>query len=530
MASVPVRQGAPSGTAAAAQPSPTASRSDRPIRGIALRSTVIAASLVAGLVATLGLWVASYFFGAWLGGAWLDEYPSLPPKRTAAVASAPKRVAPSPRRTVAAAKASSPSAIRSVEYGRSGKPSPSASFLVLPFANQSNDPSRDYLADAITTGLISRLSRISGSSVIARDTAFGYKGKAVDVSQVGHALGVRYILAGGIERTGEHVRLTARLVDDETGKPVWADRLETSRSDLGEAQDGIVSRLAQTLNLHFAAPAEPARTADADARDLIMQGWAWCHRPYSAAAWQEARRAFERALKRDPQSIDARIGLAMVLGGRLADDWSGSLQQDPARAERLLREALARDPQRPMAHFALGVVRQMQNRLNEARAEYQTAIALDRNHARAYFHLGETLMYLGRPKAAIPDFEKAMRLSPRDPDMAGFYWAMGTAHLLSGRADTAIVWFERARAANPRLWFPHLYLAGAFALRGDVQSAKAELARSLELKPEINSLARMRFYNPWITTPQHWALQNATLNVGLRRAGLNDGADVQAPL
>jgi tetratricopeptide (TPR) repeat protein len=224
--------------------------------------------------------------------------------------------------------------------------------------------------------------------------------------------------------------------------------------------------------------------------------------------------------------------LATVLGGRLAEGWSGALQQDPARAERLLREALARDPKRPTAYFALGVLRQMQNRLGEARVQFQTAIALDHNHARAYFHLGETLMYLGDPRAAIPDFAQAIRLSPRDPDMVRFYWAMGTAHLLLGQADAAIVWLERARAADPRLWFPHLYLAGAFALRGDMRPAKAELAQSLGLKPEINSLARMRFYNPWLTTLQYWALQEATLNIGLRRAGLQDGTggNEHAPL
>jgi adenylate cyclase len=505
----------PSTAAPAARPSAAASGSAPATRGTALRKALIAASIVA----TLGLWGMA-------GWVWRGQRPpsppSSPPHRTVAAARAPRAHAPAahvPAVHAPAAPAPSANAARPVR----GKPSAPASFVVLPFADRSNDPGRTYLADAVTAGLTADLSRISGSFVIARATAFSYREKAADAVEIGRALKVRYVLEGGIEEAGERVRLKGRLVDDETGKPVWTDQFATSGSDLTRAQDEFVRRLAQALNLHFAAPAEPARAADPKARDLVMRGWAWCRRPYSAASWQEARQAFAHALALDPQSVEARIGLATVLGGRLADGWSLSRQQDPARAERLLQEALARDPDNATAHFTLGVLRQMQNRLPEARAEYQTAIALDHNDAHAYFHLGQTLMYLGDPKAAVADFERALRLDPRDPNRVGLYWALGTAHLLLGRVDTAIDWLERARAANPRLWFPHLYLAAAFALRGDLQPAQAELAQSLGLNPAVNSLARLRFYNPWTATPQYQALQQATLDVGLRRAGLSDG-------
>ncbi|HJU15416.1 MAG TPA: tetratricopeptide repeat protein [Stellaceae bacterium] len=499
-------------------PSAAASKAEPSIRGITPRNAIIAASIVA----TLGVWAAA-------GWVWLDEYRLFPPHQTLAAASAqrPKAIERERRHSstgrVAAASASHPSTTRSLRGGRGGAPSAPASFVVLPFANQSHNPGQEYFADAVTAGLTAELSQIPGSFVIARATAFSYQRKAADVVQIGRALKVRYVLAGGVEQEGERVHLTGRLVDDETGRPVWADQLATSRSDLAKAQDEFVRRMARALNLQFVPPTEPARTADPQARDLVMQGWAWCRRPYSVASWQEAGRAFAHALAIDPQSVDARIGLATVLGGRLAEGWGLSRQQDPARAERLLREALARDANNATAHFALGVLRQMQGRLRAAQVEYQTAIALDHNDARAYFHLGQTLMYLGDPRAAIPDFSTALLLDPRDPNRTELYWALGTAHLLLGRVDMAIDWLERARAANPRLWFPHLYLAASLALRGDVQPAKAELVQSLELNPAVNSLARMRFYNLRIAAPQYRALQKATLDVGLRRAGLPDG-------
>jgi adenylate cyclase len=215
--------------------------------------------------------------------------------------------------------------------------------------------------------------------------------------------------------------------------------------------------------------------------------------------------------------------LATVLGGRSAEGWSSSTQLDPARAEQLLREVLDQDADRAEAHFAMGVLRQMQNRLSEAQTQYEATISLDPNQARAYLHLGQTLMFLGHPDAAIPDLERAMRLSPRDPNMATLQWALGTSHLLLGQVDEAIHWLQQAGDANPRLWFPQLYLAGALGLRGDLDAAKAALAQSIRLNPAINSLSRMRQQNAWITTPQHWALQEATLNVGLRRAGWESG-------
>jgi Tetratricopeptide repeat len=260
------------------------------------------------------------------------------------------------------------------------------------------------------------------------------------------------------------------------------------------------------------------------ARELITKGWALYYSPYTPVRWQEARRNFERALELDPRSTEARIGLAAILSTKLADGWSPVLQEDLPRAEQLLAETLGKGSasSRAAAHFTLGVLRQMQTRLREAQSEFETAISLDSNNARAYLHLGETLLYLGQPEAGIVPLERVIRLSPQGRDATVAYWMLGTCQLLLGRVDPEIDLLQTARSANARLWVPYFYLAGAYGLRGDVDKAKLALGESIRLKPPIKSLARMRIENAWFSNPQYWALQEQTLNLGLRRAGLPD--------
>ena len=263
---------------------------------------------------------------------------------------------------------------------------------------------------------------------------------------------------------------------------------------------------------------------DPAARELIQRGWALYYLPYTPTKWQEARHDFERALEIDSRSGEARIGLASILSTKLADGWSPVLQEDIPRADRLLLEAIddGDASNRAAAHFTLGVLRQMQTRLPEAQTEFETAISVAPNNARTYLHLGETLLYLGQPEAGIPPLEQAIRLYPDDPENAITYWALGACQLLLGRVDQAIDLLQTARAANPRLWVPYFYLAGAYGLKGDLDRARSALAESLRLKPALRSIARMRAENPWLSNPRYWALQEKTLNVGLRRAGFPD--------
>jgi TolB-like protein/class 3 adenylate cyclase/Tfp pilus assembly protein PilF len=403
---------------------------------------------------------------------------------------------------------------------------PRLSIVVLPFTNLSNDPEQEYFADGITDDLTTDLSRISGSFVIARNTAFTYKGKSVDVKQVGRELGVRYILEGSVRQIGDQVRVNVQLVDAESGSHLWADRFDTDRANLAETQDSVTGRLARMLNLELVDDIdrriEWEATVNPDAYDLIMRGWAWYYRPRSTRSQHEALRAFERALEIDPKSIDARIGMASVLAANLSDAQSSSVPRDDVRAEQCLIEALEHDANSSAAHRAMGHLRRSQNRLIESRTELELAITLDRNDARAFFQLGMTLMYLGRPEEAIFQIDKAMRLSPRDPNVAQHYWGLGACHLLLGRLDEAIDLLRKSCAANPWHHFPCLHLAGALGLKGDVAEAEAALAASVKLQPEIDSLARWRASRPYLNNPQYQELIEKTLNIGLRRAGFPD--------
>ena len=171
------------------------------------------------------------------------------------------------------------------------------------------------------------------------------------------------------------------------------------------------------------------------------------------------------------------------------------------------------------AHVVIGILRRVQNRLGEAKMEFETAIALDRNDAGALFQLGLTLMFLGRPETAISYIEKALRLNPYDPNAASRYWALGACHLFLGDIDRALGLLIKARAENPPLWYFHLDLAAALGLKGDLDDARTALAKAIELMPEMNSLARLRAY-PGGGNQQHWALYEKTAVVGLRRAGM----------
>jgi TolB-like protein len=403
------------------------------------------------------------------------------------------------------------------------------SIVVLPFANLANDPDQEYFADGITDDITTDLSRISGSFVIARSTAFTYKGKPVDAKQIGRELGVRYVLEGSMRRAGNQVRVNVQLIDAEGGAHVWADRFETDRANLAEAQSEITARLAWTLKLELVKDVgrriEQEKGRDPDARDLVMRGWSWWYRPRSDSTVQAAQRAFEWALAIEPRSVDARIGIAMCLIANLVGNydsgWGGSLQQASARAEQFLLEAIESDPHRSLARSAMGFLRRVQNRLIESQIEFETAIALGANDEWAPAQLGWTLLLLGQPGAGLIEGAKALRRSPRDPNIWGTYLQLGWCQLLLNHIDPTIDLLIKSRATNPRPWVTHFGLAAALGLKGDLDGARTALAESLRIKSEVNSLARFLTFRPW-GNPEYWALFENTAAAGLRRAGFPD--------
>jgi len=477
--------------AAATAPSPAPASSAR--GGIARRPIVIAASLVAAIaIAIAGWW-------AWPPGGLTTASVEAPPE----------------------------AGTQSTSARGAGSPAASASRLsivVLPFENLARDSDQEYFADGITENLTTDLSRISGSFVIARNTAFTYKGKSVDVKRLGRDLGVHYVLEGSVQRLGDRVQVSVQLIDTESGAHVWADRFETDRRNLVEAQSEITGRLARTLNLELVQAVgrkiEQERAVDPDARDLVMRGWALYQRPLSEANRREALQAFERAQAIDPNSIDAEIGIAAVLAVNLANGSTETPKEDEARAERLLADALQRDPNRSQLHVTIALLRRLQNRLTESRIEWERALALDPNNAAAYGQLGVTLIYLGDPAAAIPLAQKRIRLNPNDPNIALAYWSLGLAHLLLSHLDEAIDFLIKARDANPQIFYIHLDLAAAMALKGYRDDAQAALAEAIRLRPAINSMARQRARSAYTNNPAYRALAEKTVDVGLRLAGM----------
>jgi TolB-like protein/class 3 adenylate cyclase/Tfp pilus assembly protein PilF len=397
---------------------------------------------------------------------------------------------------------------------------PRVSLVVLPFANLSNDPEQDYLVDSITDDLTTDLSRIDGSFVISRTTASTYKGKSIDVKQIGRELGVRYVLEGSVRRLGEQVEVNVQLINATSGAHVWADRFDTDRTNLATAQ----GRLAHTLDVALtqAAGSQIADEKNPDARDLVLRGWALYYGP--VAKWPDAQHAFEDALKLDPQSIGARIGLATILVVQVNRGASKSRDQDLAWAEKLALEAVERNPNSAQAYFALGTTHRAQNRLPESRTELEKGITIDRNHPGVALQLGITLLFLGEPEAALPHLEQALRLNPGSAEIHFFYFWIGYDHLLMDHVDRAVDYLGKACAALPQSGGYRLFLASALGLRGDTDEAKKELAEAVKFRPagETSSMTKLlssaNFHD--VGAPKFFAMRKKTFEAGLLRAGL----------
>ena len=421
--------------------------------------------------------------------------------------------------------AAEPTAARIATASSSAQPAPPprASIVVLPFANLSNDPEQQYFADGITGNLTTDLSRIPDMLVISRNTAFTYRNKPVDTKQIGRELGVRYVLEGEVQRSASRVRVTAQLIDAETDLHLWAERFDGDAGDLFALQDEITNRIAVALDLELVGAEAMRPTVNRDTQDYILRGRAVRLKPPSRENRAEAVALFERALSLDQDSAAAQSWLAIALTARALDSMADTAAADIARAEDLAGRALAVEPRSSVARFAKGQVLRAQHRHAEAILEYETVIALNRNWAHAYSHLGWCKFMTGSIEALIPAQERAIRLSPRDPQIGLFYSRIGCAHLLQSRLDEAIVWCQRARNATPAHPQFRTFLTAAYALKSDNDRAAAELteARGLVGDDRYSSIARLRAVDSW-GVPKIRALVEATYFAGLRKAGVPD--------
>lgn len=401
---------------------------------------------------------------------------------------------------------------------------PPLSIVVLPFANLSDDPKQQYFADGITEDLTTDLSRIADMLVISGNSAFTYKNKPVNTKQVGRELGVRYVLEGSVERSGNRVRVNAQLIDAETDTHLWAERFDSDIADLFDLQNEITSGIAVALNYELVG-AEAARpTKYPEALDYIFRARATLLKPLSRATYAEAIGLFERALALDPASVEARSRLAADLAGRVLEDMTSSRAADLGRAESLANQALAASPRSPLAHFAKGHVLRAQDRYKEAIPEYEAVIAYNRNAVDAISALADCKLHAGPIGDVIPLQEQALRLSPRDPLISNMYGRIGTAYLLKSQIDEAIPWLEKARDANPARAFLHAFLAAAYGLKGETGRAAPELieARKLASDNRYSSIARarIRIARRYLENPAIGALYEVTYFAGLRKIGV----------
>jgi TolB-like protein/class 3 adenylate cyclase/Flp pilus assembly protein TadD len=399
---------------------------------------------------------------------------------------------------------------------------PRLSIVVLPFANLSSDQEQQYFADGITEDLTTDLSRIAGMLVISRNTAFTYQNKRVDTKQIGRELGVRYVLEGSVRRSGNRVRVNAQLVDAATDAHLWTERFDRDTGDLFALQNEITTCLANGLGVELIA-AEAARPAEhPDTLDYILRGRAARLKPYSRENQAEQISMFEHALALDPQSVEAKMRLANTLVRRTLNGTTGEATGDLGRAEQLVGQALAAKPRSAYGHFVKGFVLHAQNRWQEAVPEFETALALDRNMVSALHEQGACKVFTGSIDEAIPLVERAIRLSPRDPDIGLRYFLIGTVHLLQSRTDEAIVWLEKARSAMPASPLNHRWLASAYALKGETEPAAAELyeARRLDGGDLFSSIAQLKAHRWRSWGPKIRPLFEATYFAGLRKAGM----------
>jgi TolB-like protein/Flp pilus assembly protein TadD len=395
---------------------------------------------------------------------------------------------------------------------------PRLSIVVLPFANLGGDPEQEYFADGITESLTTDLSRIAG----ARNTAFTYKGKHIDVKQISRELSVRYVLEGSVQRGSNRLRVNVQLIDAETGNHLWAERFDKPTADLFDMQDETVARLANQLGAQLIeAEARRAQRAPLpDSMDLYFQGMAWLNKGFTFENLAQAGDYFKRALALDASNIEALVGMAWVdaasAGNFTTDDGNAGF----ARAEAALTRALSLAPQHATAHMYLGVVQSWTNRAAQGIAECQHALTLDRNLAGAHGSIGFAKLFLGRPEETESHVLEALRLSPRDHLAYAWMEFVGDAKLRLGSDEEAVGWLRRAVETNRNIPIAHFFLAAALAQLGRLDEARSAVAAGLALNPTFTI---RRFRSSARSDNPEVRAQGRRLVEGLRKAGVPEG-------
>src|SRR6266481_6272628 len=361
------------------------------------------------------------------------------------------------------------------------------SIAVLPFQNMSGDPEQDYFADGMVEDIITGLSRSRSLFVIARNSSFTYKGKAVDIKRVGRELGVRYVLEGSVRKAGNRVRITGQLVDAATGNHIWADRYDSTLEDIFDLQDRVtmsaIGAIAPHLERAEIARAQRKPTQSLQAYDYYLRALANTYR-YTREANIEALKLTQTASNLDPDFAAAFALGADCLSQRWLLGWSSGGAEDKTEARRLARRALELDKDDPTVLAAAGeVLGLFLGEVEEGAALLARAISLDPNLAIARYWNGYVQLCLGDGDAAIEQFQIGLRLSPLDPLIFAAQNGMAAAHFLAGRYEDGLLWAKIAVQQNPDYVGGHRILMSCHAMAGRVEEARQAWAVARQIDP-----------------------------------------------
>jgi TolB-like protein/class 3 adenylate cyclase/tetratricopeptide (TPR) repeat protein len=392
------------------------------------------------------------------------------------------------------------------------------SIAVLPFQNMSGDAEQDYFADGMVEEIITALSRIRWLFVIARNSTFTYKGRAVDIKQVGRELGVRYVLEGSVRKGKNKVRITGQLIEASTGAHLWADRFDGELEDIFNLQDNVtasvVGAIAPKLQQAEIDRAKRKPTESLDAYDYFLRGMAEIHR-WNHEANDEALRLLYRAIELDPQFSSAYGQAARCYSQRKAAGWVTDRAREAAETARLARRAAEMGKDDAVALTAAGIgLSFVVGDPEGGSALIDRALALDPNLAMAWLYSGWAKMWLGEPEVAIECVAQAMRLNPHDPRMFGMHAALASAHFFAGRYGEAASWAETALREQSLNFIATLIRTAASALAGRPAEAERSMALLRQLEPGL------RVVNLKEAFPVQRPDDLAKLSEGLRKAGL----------
>ncbi|MDP6352052.1 MAG: tetratricopeptide repeat protein [Alphaproteobacteria bacterium] len=417
-------------------------------------------------------------------------------------------------RVVVDAEAVAPGAARAL----SDRPS----IAVLAFENLSGDPEQEYFADGIAEDLITELSRLRWLLVTARNSTFTYKGRAIDVRQVGRDLGVRYVVEGSVRKGGERVRITTQLVDAATGNHIWAERYDRDLSDIFALQDEITETLVAALQGEVGkfererAHRKPPESLDA--WETYQRGM-WHLWRMTAKDLAEACRLFQRAGDLDPNFAQAVAVLGYTLYAQVAHSYVDPPFETLEQALRLANHAIALDDKEAMAHFALGRVQTLRGEYDAAIEELRTAVDLNPSSALAHYGLALALLLTGQLEQAISESDTAIRLSPRDPLAWAIYTYRAWARFFLGDYEAAVEEAQRAIRRPSATFLPHTTLASALALLDRREEARIALDKLLEIKPDFSPHAALAAFSP--LNPEALRPRFKPWIDGLRKAGLD---------